>query len=399
MRINDTSPETQKMPELCLFDVTVLDTDAARYLDSRFYLRNRRPLIGAEVMLRKVLKAREDLAYDPGDPKLIDLALTTQWDERKIATPLSTGERRSIFREALKAAPYSADYWYEYGQSPGPDVDGIPSLGEPFFLNAIVYSNHSAYYAGYYANRKVLMYNKLVYARKQPGSQFAGMPTTDYHAEAEEVLCPFVRAARIYAAQSPKVPDRRNTAMSPSRKACGTPQLRPPKTSQAANLPLIFRSTRSCSRNRRSTGRSTMRGRRSEPLAGLCEPHRADPAPVDHALPGLRPFRARQYAQAGVRSGKEAKMKPLLIITGSAIVLTAFSATAEMAQSGVVPFSGEPNFTSGCMNAEASTVSLRCIQTAFRLMASRASVAQSAPRACRIRPRSAEDLVQLPPMS
>jgi hypothetical protein len=92
-------------------------------------------------------------------------------------------------------------------------------------------------------------------------------------------------------------------------------------------------------------------------------------------------------------------MKTLLIVAVSVIELTAFSATAEMAQSGVVPFTGEPDFTAGCMNAAASTVSLSCIQTVFRLMAPRASVAQSAPRACRIPPRSAEDLEQLPPMS
>jgi hypothetical protein len=204
MRIHDTSPETQRMLELYLFDVTVLDVDAASYLDRVFYLRDRRPLIGAEVMLRKVLKAREDLVYDPGNQTLIRLALTTELNERKVATPLTAAERRGIYREALKASPYSADFWFEYTESLGPDVGRIPSLGEPFYQNAVVYSNHGPYYTGLYANGKALMYDRLLFARKWPGSEFGGMPTIDYHAEADEILCPFVRAARIYAAQCPE---------------------------------------------------------------------------------------------------------------------------------------------------------------------------------------------------
>jgi hypothetical protein len=207
MRLGDQSPEMQRRLETYLFDETVTDTDAADYLDSWFYRPQQRPLTFFDVYSRKIDKARADLAHDPYNPDLIDTILIDDVNGRIFGEPRTDAERRGLYRRALTYAPYNAGQWSRYASFVSFEA-GDPAAANPFYENAIVYSNHRPHMAGRYADFLAMVWSSLQYP-PQPDAGPASTPASTparTAAEDAEILCPLVRAARIYLAQCPGGP-------------------------------------------------------------------------------------------------------------------------------------------------------------------------------------------------
>lgn len=200
MAQRDTSPEFQRELETYLFDINVTDTGAAAYLDVTFYEPQKRPLISYDVTMRKIADAWDRLDRDPANYYVQRDVLTESVGNRPILPRLGKATRFQHLQQALAFSPFNADLWYQIGWVTGAEGREALAIRSRATEKAIFYSNQSEHFLGGHAQSLAGDYALYLLVRDSKDSFFLGEPVGSYTSAAEDLLCPFARAARLYAA-------------------------------------------------------------------------------------------------------------------------------------------------------------------------------------------------------
>lgn len=191
----DKSPAFQTELENYLFDIYVTDVQAAAYLDETFSIPIHRPRIMYDVQMRALMADYEKLQRDPANPVYMAKMSVVGIGDRKI---LPLMDNRAQFRQqkaALTSAPYDPYLWSgladlsAYGRGP----KGALEAAHAFELS-VIYSNYQPDLLRGYAAALADQYE----AASRPTLEPDGQEVPPDLASAQTVLCPFVRAERLF---------------------------------------------------------------------------------------------------------------------------------------------------------------------------------------------------------
>ena len=155
--------------------------------------------------------AKRRLEHQPLNPDLIRLLQIgtkytvpnleldlVEYHTRQVATPeemLGYAQRRLI------ASPYNPDLWALYQTA----LNGVRKLEyaeeEPFRINQVVYSNHSPQSLQSYLSQKMHKYSSITKAKQNDPALFPEVIERLLRIDRDvEIVCPFVRAQRLFTA-------------------------------------------------------------------------------------------------------------------------------------------------------------------------------------------------------
>ncbi|QGX99825.1 DUF4034 domain-containing protein [Roseovarius faecimaris] len=184
----------------------VLNMGGAMAFDMYLAGRYDHDFLSEAVMRRAKADAREKLKHDPFDPKLLSLLLmpVTQFAIDPQGRTYEAGEDRitlaeetDFTRRRLIVQPYIASHWLSYARARFDvmEADGI-GLNNPYWENAIYYSQHDIQHVVRYLWDKNYEYEVILKAQRGEGPEKwrnAGEGVD----LGPQILCPMVRTYRL----------------------------------------------------------------------------------------------------------------------------------------------------------------------------------------------------------
>ncbi|MBD3677528.1 MAG: hypothetical protein HUJ27_03895 [Rhodobacteraceae bacterium] len=170
------------------------------------------PSMPALVFARLREKAREGIEHDPYNPDYLEVLGRDFVGIEKLPDAPSIPEQIELKKRSLMFQPYHYEHWAELAalQMRGFDMDN-PFAADPYFINAIVYSNyHPQDVAVYLSHRLMLAMQHM--RLSAPGGRLPedlrqkALASAFGRASDTELLCPYVRIQRIWEANCARAP-------------------------------------------------------------------------------------------------------------------------------------------------------------------------------------------------
>jgi len=200
--LRPNAPGAASRARAAVEDPEFTDAYLAYQYDERIAARKRWPSVSGDVLLRRGDKAAEDLVHDPYNPQLVHYVR-----EAALARGIHSPEAElDLARRAIQFDFYDPDAWRDLQRHELRDVRDYedPLAQFPYWINRVYYSQYRPDTVSQHMtnlHRLVTMKEEIGAIRGATDEQRAEMDAFPIMTlPEEELLCPFVRAYRIYEA-------------------------------------------------------------------------------------------------------------------------------------------------------------------------------------------------------
>lgn len=172
-----------------------VDWDAANIHDQYYRGPHNLPPLSPEVFQRRYDHAIAEIAYDPYDPELLQIAFENVWYEGQPRRHIDESVELEARRRTLMVAPYNAEAWSKYGSMAKFAFKYKEDEYDPYFINAIVFSNHRPDYLLQFGTYKLIDLLQTLYHAPTNTIVIRDLPESVELVDA--LVCPLVRVTRV----------------------------------------------------------------------------------------------------------------------------------------------------------------------------------------------------------
>ena len=171
------------------------DWNAAGIHDLDYRVPNGLPPLAPEFFQRRLDHAVAEVAFDPYNSELLKIVFESGSYEGYPRKQVDPQLELEASRRVLTVEPFSAKAWSHYASSAAFVFHYKEDQADPFWINAIVYSNHNPFYIVNFAKTKLTHLLLLLYDDMSNDVQVRDLPES-----AEQVtsmVCPLIRVTRV----------------------------------------------------------------------------------------------------------------------------------------------------------------------------------------------------------
>ena len=187
--------EANKVLARYLDDPENIDWNAAGIHDLDYRVPHGLAPLAPEFFQRRLSHAIAEIVFDPYDYELLQIVFESVSYEGQPAKQVDKSLQLEAKRRALSVAPYNAEAWFQYGIQATFVFKYKEDEADPFYINAIAYSNHRPYYLSMYGRSVIGKLMWLLYEDMSTFTDIRDLPESVEQVDA--LVCPLVRVTRV----------------------------------------------------------------------------------------------------------------------------------------------------------------------------------------------------------
>lgn len=174
------------------------DFNVAYEYDQRIGSHTTLPPYGPHIEARAIVRAEDKLEHDPFDVKTLRFLIGRAIGHGGFDTAEGVAKLEKLTRALLTGSPFNGNDWSEYAMLVTFSVSPLDfNRPDPFYGNAVAYSNHTPEQLRTFMGYKVLRLEVFLAAQLQGVTEIEG-EAIDYGAMTEAMVCPAIRLHRLW---------------------------------------------------------------------------------------------------------------------------------------------------------------------------------------------------------
>ena len=178
-----------------LADPENFDYYAAWMHDQDYRAPHGLPLLSPEYYQRRQLHAVAEIIFDPYDAELLQIVFESGSYEGYPVKRVDPQLKLEASRRVLSVEPFNPKAWFGYASDATFVFHYKEDEADPFWINAIAYSNHRPYFLVEFGKSKLRDLMWLLYQSMMNDVQVRDLPESVEQVDA--LVCPLIRAKRV----------------------------------------------------------------------------------------------------------------------------------------------------------------------------------------------------------
>ena len=171
------------------------DWNAAGIHDLDYRVPHGLPPLAPEFFQRRLDHAVAEVVFDPYDAELLQIVFEASSYESYPLKHVDPQLQLETSRRVLTVEPFSAKAWVSYASNATFVFHYKEDQADPFWINAMVYSNHNPFYIVNFAKSKLTNLLLLLYDDMSNDVQVRDLPESTE--QVTSMVCPLIRVTRV----------------------------------------------------------------------------------------------------------------------------------------------------------------------------------------------------------